>query len=642
MASLQHVFRRGHIFWWRRIHSSFHTRPIDVRLSLGTPDRLQARNRGAALTAAYDRVVAMLNERIAQRDLTEGELRTILHDMYEALLTRLCDEQRASPGDAQLLSDTNHGFLDYFERLTSLGGHASLLPDEVRRLQSSGWDDRRIADLRCIIDMRADRGISPIRHAEIDQHLRRAGLVPDDRLRWKVEQALFPVYADAYVEAEMHLRNGCRVEGAADQVMPASPTVAEPAVAQPMPAVGIPDDWLTCTPVHAAKRMIADNPKLFAHRQEGKRAAGTVGEQTHRQILWAAALLEKSLPRGTPLWQVTRDDIVELDKLFDKLPVHFGKAPRDREAGRRLEDVAAEVPDLIAKGDLAPEDVGLSIGTANRHFNKLGQIHDFMRANVPTAITIKFTDFTTTSDQNDCEARLRYTREQGEAIFRLPPWTGCAGLNDRLESGKLIFHDALFYVLLLVWYTGARREELCKLMLADVEERHGVFYFLVRVTEMGRIKNAAARRVVVIHDELIRLGFLRYVEAMRAAGETLLFPEIVPGGDARRKLGDVFYKLWWIYLRPFVPDLKRGQAMHAARHMVADEMKDQEVFIEFRNDHLGHRGKGEGETRYPSAASLRRLKETVAKIPVVTGHLAEQVTINLLPDHMRKARPTRG
>lgn len=48
-----------------------------------------------------------------------------------------------------------------------------------------------------------------------------------------------------------------------------------------------------------------------------------------------------------------------------------------------------------------------------------------------------------------------------------------------------------------------------------------------------------------------------------------------------------------------VPDLKRGQAMHSARHMVADELKDQCVFIEFRNDFLGHKGKGEGEKSLP-------------------------------------------
>lgn len=98
LASLQHVYRRGHIFWWRRVHCSFHNTPIDVRLSLGTPDRLQARNRGAVLTASYDRVVTMLNERVREdRGLTERELQAIARAMYEERLAEVCTEQRATP-----------------------------------------------------------------------------------------------------------------------------------------------------------------------------------------------------------------------------------------------------------------------------------------------------------------------------------------------------------------------------------------------------------------------------------------------------------------------------------------------------------------------------------------------------------------
>ena len=82
--------------------------------------------------------------------------------------------------------------------------------------------------------------------------------------------------------------------------------------------------------------------------------------------------------------------------------------------------------------------------------------------------------------------------------------------------------------------------------------------------------------------------------------------------------------------------------MHSARHMVSDELKDQEVFIEFRNDHLGHKGKGgEGVTRYPSRTSLAKLKTLVEKIPVVTAHIPDQYVINLLPDWLRTPRPSR-
>lgn len=647
MASLQHVYRRGHIFWWRRVHSSFHNAPIDVRLSLGTPDRLQARNRGAVLTASYDRVVTMLNEHVrANRELTERELQAIAKAMYEERLAEVCTEQRATPYDAEHHSTTNRAFVDYFRRLTLQGGHMSFLPDEQRKLEAEGWDAQRIADLQTIIALRENKGVSPIRRDEIDRHLAAAGFAIDDRLRWLVELALYPTYRDVYADAEQQLRTLVQpVVATASRPPPQSVHAPADDISPQVSAgvSGIPDDWMHCGPVEAAERMIAETPRLLEHRRDGKRAKDSVGEQTLRQIRWAATLLQKSLPAGTPLWKVTKADILALDGHFDNLPIHYGKSPRDRVLEQTLDEAVALAAEDVADGKLNMDDIGFSTGTTNKHFNKLAQIHAFMRTHVDAAPVIDFALFTVAIDADEREARKRYTREQGEALFKLPPWTGCEGTGERLEAGKTVIHDGLFFVLLLVWYTGARREELCKLMLDDVEHRHGIHYLLIRATETGRVKNKSARRVVVIADELVRLGFLRYVEAMRAAGERLLFPELVPGGTTKRKLGDVFYKLWWMYIAPMVPDLKRGQAMHSARHMVSDELKDQEVFLEFRNDHLGHRGKGgEGETRYPAAASLQKLKSVVEKIPVVTGHLPDQSKINLLPVGLRQPRPTRG
>lgn len=612
-------------------------------MSLGTADRLQARDRGAALTATSARVVEMLNRNAqARTDITERELQAIAKAMYEERLTQLCTEQRATPYHANLHSAVNTAFVDYFERLTRLGGHTSFLPSERDRLEREGWSEQRIADLATIINLREQNGLSPIRSNEIDQQLAAAGFAIDDKLRWMVELALYPVYRDAYAAAENQLQGQIARIGVS--VASELPTSAAPQKPEASPESGEQIAWGSLTPSQVAARMIKEVPRLFEHRQAGKRAAGVVGEQTLRQIRWAAALLEKSLPAGKPLAEVTRSDILELDRLFDQIPTHFGKSASQREAGCSLRAAAAEAAAMIAADQLPVEEVGLSTSTANKHYNKLGQIHKFLRDKIKDLSVIDFTEFTAKIDANEREARLRYTLEQGEAIFSLPPWTGCKDIDDRLASGSAIFHDGLFFVLLLVWYTGARREELCKLMLDDVEERHGMHYLLIRPTETGRIKNESARRVVVIADELIRLGLLRYVDAMRAAGERLLFPELLPGGDKpNRKLGDVFYKLWWIYIKPMIPDLKRGQAMHAARHMVSDELKDQEVFIEFRNDHLGHKGTGgEGVTRYPSPASLQRLSGVVAKIPIVTAHLPDQNDVKLLPTMRRKPRPTRA
>lgn len=195
-------------------------------------------------------------------------------------------------------------------------------------------------------------------------------------------------------------------------------------------------------------------------------------------------------------------------------------------------------------------------------------------------------------------------------------------------------------MLLLVWYTGVRREEVCKLLITDIRLEASVWHISIRFTEAGRLKNKTAVRVIAIRDELMRLGFLRYVEAIKAAGHAAVFPELVSERDGAKK-GDTFYKLWWIYLKPMLPSLQRGQALHAARHMVDTVLKELEVFPETRDDALGHKGKGEGPTRYAKATRLRKRKELVNKIPAVTSHVPDCPCVRLLSLEMRQPRPMR-
>jgi hypothetical protein len=104
----------------------------------------------------------------------------------------------------------------------------------------------------------------------------------------------------------------------------------------------------------------------------------------------------------------------------------------------------------------------------------------------------------------------------------------------------------------------------------------------------------------------------------------------------------VFYRIWWIYIAPLLTGLKRGQAMHAARHSFDTELKELEVFPEHREDALGHAGNyGEGR-RYSKASRLKKLKALVDKVPKVTSHLPSSDRITLLPADQRRPRPTRN
>lgn len=628
---------------------------IDVRLSLGTTDRVEARNRGAALTAAMPKVTTVLRRNVeANPNITEAELRRIAAAMYEEKLQEVCDDQRSTAMLGELHSIANLAYIDFFQRMTELGGRMSFLPSEKKAKEDAGWDQQRVEDLKAVIQKDEVKGLSPLRKEDIVRHLKSGGFASSATNQWRLEVMLYPFYRDVFVDAQVALEDLVDPVGKTDpfNLGPDEKTVSEksanssenPTRNVPTTAEIVEDEWSNLSPLEVADKMIASNSLPLEHRVGGKRARPQTDEQTERQIRWAATLLQKSLPTGRPLCLITQDDLKTFDCHLEHISVHYGKSPADREITDTLDDAAARAAKKLELGTLDEESIGLHLRTSNRHFERLKQLYEFIPASYRTGGTVDFPCFIAPVDEDEFDARDRLSLEQGEAIFRLPPWTGCESVEKkgRLRSGKAILHDGLFFVLLLVWYTGARREEICKLMLDDVQFRNGIFYLAIRPTITGRVKNKSARRVVVICDELIRLGFLRYVEAMREAGETLLFPELMPASSTKRKLGDVFYKIWWVHIALHVPDLKRGQAMHSARHMVSDELKDQEVFIEFRNDHLGHKGKGgEGVTRYPSRTSFTQLKKLVEQIPVVTSHIPDQNAITLLPDRLRTPRPSR-
>jgi integrase len=114
--------------------------------------------------------------------------------------------------------------------------------------------------------------------------------------------------------------------------------------------------------------------------------------------------------------------------------------------------------------------------------------------------------------------------------------------------------EAAFWVPLLALHSGARREELCQLLVTDVRERDGVpFLALTEENEHGRrdglkaLKTDSSAREVPIHPRLIELGFLAYVAARKEAGDARVFP-LVESGEGKPK-GDAWGKWFGRYLR---------------------------------------------------------------------------------------------
>lgn len=127
-------------------------------------------------------------------------------------------------------------------------------------------------------------------------------------------------------------------------------------------------------------------------------------------------------------------------------------------------------------------------------------------------------------------------------------------------------------------YTGARVNEICQLNpQTDIaqEAATGIWYFdFTEETPADEgveksIKNRMSRRKVPIHDTLIALGFLDYVDRVRQAKAKLLFPEWKPSrGRASPKAEKWFGQfLKDLDLRDDSPG-HRLVGMHAFRHLL--------------------------------------------------------------------------
>ncbi len=87
--------------------------------------------------------------------------------------------------------------------------------------------------------------------------------------------------------------------------------------------------------------------------------------------------------------------------------------------------------------------------------------------------------------------------------------------------------EAAFWAPLLGPFVGRRLEEIAQLQVADIQSVNGVW--CIRISDQGddqHLKTLSSFRRVPIHQELLRCGFLGFVEKQKAAGHRRLFSDL--------------------------------------------------------------------------------------------------------------------
>lgn len=131
------------------------------------------------------------------------------------------------------------------------------------------------------------------------------------------------------------------------------------------------------------------------------------------------------------------------------------------------------------------------------------------------------------------DEREAFSDENLRLIFAAPWFT--TGRGERTAQGKHWgFQPHMFWLPLLALYGGGRLNELCQLHLTDVRETSSGVWYLDFNLEADdkidepdkRLKTVNSTRRVPLHQEVIRLGFIDYVAALKAAGFARVFPEL--------------------------------------------------------------------------------------------------------------------
>jgi len=127
-----------------------------------------------------------------------------------------------------------------------------------------------------------------------------------------------------------------------------------------------------------------------------------------------------------------------------------------------------------------------------------------------------------------------FTSEELTTIFHAPLYTGCVddgrGYN---KVGSNVIRQGRFWVPLIGLFHGLRMNEACQLYTSDIKSDGNIPYFFVR-TELDetdenekRVKNPSSRRKVPIHPELLKMGFVDYVnERIGDVEQARLFPTL--------------------------------------------------------------------------------------------------------------------
>jgi integrase len=307
-----------------------------------------------------------------------------------------------------------------------------------------------------------------------------------------------------------------------------------------------------------------------------------------------------------PLCAYTRQEAGRFKEQIQRLPGDYGKAAAYRDLS------VSAILELYARQPIDTRSAPISAKTIKRHFSALSSLWKSAEAKGEVSQNI-FLGFRYGAAKKAIDQRQMWEQEELARLFATPVWTGCSSERRRHLPGHLILRDEKFWLPLIAVFSGMRQEEICQLYLEDVKREREIWFFDLHARGGRMLKNTTAIRRVPIHEELIRLGLLTQIAALKAQGAMRLFPQL-RGGGADGRLGHAYTK-WFTRYRQDVGLYREGLDFHSFRHTATTLMHEADVQGAIIDRVTGHVTPGE-TARYTKRTTLLQLKAAIDGINI--------------------------
>lgn len=660
MSHIPYVRRaQGRYVYRRRVHfRNIISKPVAV--AMRTADPSVARARSAMMSARFIMVKARVEIMLSdQRSFLTGE-------EIEALFRRELE---------QALAENLHDAFENAPWSSSMAENAIPMA-EAYRLAKRPDRPRELTDEQRV-EMEA-RGVHPADICGADEYLRNfCHVVGMDEARIRAALSVIgaPVTPGTIGVARLQVLRGRadaweRTRHVFDDVImnasnPLQALIELPLAGTstaPQPANGVPVGVAhAITPQSGATPAPAPAEECLFLRHDPRRFSAVVDEiiaaqradqswkggcDQQRRIMHTFAWITGDKPLG----DYSHLDVEAFKRGLQRLPKDFRFGSTTEGAmSRPFAEVVATVPAPTA-------ETRRSLKTINRDLSTMSSVAAVLektawKPRMGGAKVLDFRDAAVTIKDDGVDPRPPWRREHMELLFTSPIFTGNDGPLHRLKADNgrpVVWHDAAYWVPLLLYYHHTCREETCGLRVDEVHADAPVPWFEIKDNDVrGRDgekageKRIARRRKLPIHDELIRLGFLDYVAKVKAEGSTALFQELYVN-RAKRGGAQFYGRSWdhmvdWIAARLPLPtnELGKGPDMHSIRALGSSFYELDGVNENIRADVMGHARTSVNGKHYSKRMETEGLETVLRERKAFTATYVPIITAALVPAPIR-------